>query len=95
MRAEVLNQAWVRQAQLDAESGVIECRICKQREGLDETITLWRNGVLIFALCDRCASDHDVLLHPTEAGLQIQARQRSPLVLRSPPTGRPAHVRRQ
>jgi len=94
MNAETLNQAWVHQAQLDAERGVIECRICHQRAGLDEAITLWRNGVLVFAVCDRCAESHDVLLHPTEAGLEVRARQRSPLILRPPGTGGAAHVHR-
>ena len=35
MQPETLNQIWVRQAQLDAERGVIECRVCRKRMGLD------------------------------------------------------------
>ena len=30
------------QAQLDAERGVIACRMCQRHAGLDETTTLWR-----------------------------------------------------
>lgn len=80
MRAEH-QRAWARQAQLDAERGVIECRMCRSHSGLDQTTTLWRNGLLVFALCDRCAASHDVVLSPTEAGLQVRARRRAPVSL--------------
>jgi hypothetical protein len=81
MRAEDLGATWARQAQLDAERGVIECRMCRRRVGLDEATTLWRNGALVFALCDRCASRHDILMTPTSAGIEVRARSRSPLIL--------------
>lgn len=77
-----LQRAWVKQAQLDAERGVIECRMCRRHSGLDTTTTLWRNGLLVFALCDRCSTSHDVLLSPTDAGVEVRARRRGPLVLR-------------
>ena len=73
------HRAWVQQAQLDAERGVIACRMCQRHAGLDETTTLWRNGHLVFALCDRCASCHDVAFSPTEAGVEVRARRRAPL----------------
>ena len=76
-----LQQAWVRQAQLDAERGVIECRMCRRRSGLDEAISLWRNGTLVFAVCDLCAARHDILLTPTEAGIEVRARRREALVV--------------
>ena len=80
MRPE-LQRAWVQQAQLDAERGVIECRMCQRHAGLDETTTLWRNGLLVFALCDRCASSHEVVFSPGEAGVEVRARRRGPLVV--------------
>lgn len=76
-----LQRAWLQQAQLDADRGVIECRMCRRREALDETTTLWRNGVLVFALCDRCAGSHDVVFSPSEAGVEVRARRRGPLVV--------------
>jgi hypothetical protein len=76
-----LQRAWVLQAQLDAERGVIECRICKRRAGLDQVITLWRNGTLVFAICDRCAGGNDILLTPTEAGIEVRGRKREPIVV--------------
>jgi len=76
-----LQRAWVGQAQLDAERGVIECRMCRQRVGLDEAVTLWRNGILVFAICDRCAARHDILLTPTEAGIEVRGRRREPFLV--------------
>ena len=81
MNGADLQRAWVRQAQLDAERGVIECRMCRRRSGLDEAMTLWRNGALVFAICDRCAGGNDILLTPTEAGIEVRARRRGPLVV--------------
>ncbi len=74
-----LHRAWVQQAQLDAERGVIACRMCQRHAGLDKTTTLWRNGLLVFALCDRCAASHDVVFSPAEAGVEVRARRRVPL----------------
>ena len=34
------HRAWVQQAQLDAERGVIACRMCQRHAGLDEATTL-------------------------------------------------------
>ena len=81
MQARELQDAWLRQAQADAERGVIECRMCCQRAGLDETLTLWRTGVLAFAVCDRCSSSHDVLLTPTDVGVEVRARRRDPIIV--------------
>ena len=85
MGPDDLGRAWARQAQLDAEHGVIECRMCRRRGGLDETLTIWRDGALVFAVCDRCSTSHDVLLTPTEAGVEVRARRRRPLVLGGAP----------
>ena len=81
MRGDGLQRAWARQAQLDAERGVIECRMCRRRSGLDEALTLWRNGVLVFAVCDPCSGSHEVLLAPTDAGVEVRARRRRPVVI--------------
>ena len=75
------NAAWVKQAQLDADRGVIECRVCRAKKSLAETVTLWRNGVLVFASCDGCSSSHDLLMRPTPRGLEIRVHSRYPLVV--------------
>ena len=76
-----LQRAWVQQVHLDAERGVIECRMCRRKAELDQATTLWRNGELVFAVCDACAGVHDILMQPTEAGIEVRARQRGPLIL--------------
>ena len=81
MSPDDLSLTWAKQAQLDAERGVIACRMCRRRAGLDETTTLWRDGVLVFALCDRCAQSHDVLMRPRADGIEVSARQRTPLLI--------------
>ena len=81
MNSADVNAAWVKQAQLDAERGVIECRVCKAKGSLADTITLWRNGVLVFAACHPCTSTHDILMRPTERGLEVRAFARYPLVI--------------
>lgn len=85
MHADEARRAWVRQAQLDAERGVVECRMCRRRSGLDEAVMVWRNGALVFAVCDGCAGSHDVLLTPSEAGIEVRARRRRPLVVGGAP----------
>lgn len=74
--------AWVKQAQLDAERGVIECRVCRTKGSLADSVTLWRNGVLVFAACTRCMAFHDILMRPTDQGIEVRARPRYPLVVR-------------
>ena len=80
MRPDELSQAWAKQAQLDAERGVIECRICQRMSKLDETTTLWRDGFLVFALCDDCVAGYDILMHQTSIGIEVRARSRVPLI---------------
>ena len=81
MDGDALQRAWFAKAQADAERGVLECRMCRRTEPPDEALTLWRNGVLVFALCDRCSGDHDVLVRRTERGIEVRGRQRGPLVI--------------
>ena len=81
MQAADLQRAWVRQAQADAERGVIECRMCRTRTGLDSAVTLWRNGGLVFAVCDPRAGSHNVLITSTTAGIEVRARRRAPLIV--------------
>jgi hypothetical protein len=81
MNEAELNAAWVKQAQLDADRGVIECRVCRAKASLADTITLWRNGALVFAACHPCTSTHDILMRPTARGLEVRAYRRYPLVV--------------
>ena len=83
MDGDAVHRAWVAQACADADRGVIECRMCRRRGALEEALTLWRNGVLVFALCDRCARSNDVLIRATDAGIEVRGRARGPLIVRA------------
>ena len=82
MTDKEVNAAWVKQAQLDVDRGIVECRVCRQKRSLATTITLWRNGVLVFATCEGCAYEHDLVMRPTERGLEVRAHVRRPLIVR-------------
>lgn len=79
VHSEDLQSVWFRQAQLDADRGVIECRMCHKKSGLDRTVTLWRDGNLVFALCDACAATHDILFKTTDQGIEIRAKFQKPI----------------
>jgi len=81
MTPDELARAWVRQAQLDAERGVVACRMCSRHASLETTLTLWRDGVLVFAVCDACAGSHEVVMRPTDGGIEVRARHRAPFIV--------------
>jgi len=81
---EDLQRAWFTQAQADAERDVIECRLCRRRTGLEAVTTLWRNGLLVFAVCDVCATRHHILMTPTERGVEVRAKTKVPIVVGGP-----------
>ena len=76
-----LRRAWVQQAQVEAERGVITCRMCRRSSGLDATTTLWRNGALVFALCDGCTATHEVVFTPTAEAVEVRARRKGVLLV--------------
>jgi hypothetical protein len=77
MTPSEVHAAWLREVEADAERGVIQCRICKAKGPLDAAVTLWRNGRLVFAVCDGCAKRHDVVMSPVEHGVEVRARARA------------------
>lgn len=81
MEAESLQRAWVAQAQADAERGVLQCRMCRAHGPLDEALSVWRNGVLVFAVCARCCGSHEVVLRPTDGGTEVRGRRAAPLII--------------
>ncbi len=78
-----LSAAWVRQAQLDADRGLVECRVCKAKGDLARAVTLWIDGTLLFAVCEPCRAEHEIVMRPTERGIEIKARTRAPLIVGS------------
>jgi MinD superfamily P-loop ATPase len=82
MTPSEMQTAWLREVEADAERGVIQCRVCRAKGPLDAAVTLWRDGRLVFAVCDGCARCHDVIMSPVERGIEVRARSRTPLVVR-------------
>jgi hypothetical protein len=72
----------VEQACADADRGVLECRMCRRRGPLEEALSVWRNGILVFAVCDRCSRSNDVSIQATKAGIEVRGRARGPLIVR-------------
>lgn len=78
-----ISEAWAAQAQALAERGVVECRMCRRHEDLEGALQLWRNGVIVYAICESCSGTHDILITPTERGTEIRAKRRRPILLSS------------
>ena len=66
------HRAWVQQAQLDAERGVIACRMCQRHAGLTRPPRSGATASWSSRFCDRCAASHDVVFSPTEAGVEVR-----------------------
>jgi hypothetical protein len=81
VNADEVQRSWVALVQAEAERGIVTCRMCRRPAGLDEALTVWRNGCLVFAVCDRCSATNDVLLRATNRGLEVRGVARSPLVV--------------
>ncbi len=82
MTPDALHRAWVARANADADCGVLECRMCRRSGSLDEAITHWRNGTLVFAVCDRSAQLNDIVIRTTNDGIEVRGRSRGPIVIR-------------
>ena len=83
MHPDELGRAWARQAQADAERGVIECRMCRRHAGLNETLTLWRNSTLVFAIYNHYTNSHNILLTPTNTSVKVRAQRQKPLIIKN------------
>jgi len=83
MDRTTISEAWAAQAQALAERGVVACRMCRRHEDLEGALQLWRNGVIVYAICERCSVSHDILITPTERGTEIRAKRRRPILLSS------------
>jgi len=81
MDRAVLSRTWAAQAQALAEQGFVECRMCRRREDLAGALQLWRNGEIVYAICERCAACSDILITPTERGVEVRGKRRRPYVL--------------
>jgi len=60
-----------------AELGKMRCRCCRQVAELDRALTVWRNGQLVFGVCDGCTASQVIVIGTTERGIVVQRAQRA------------------
>lgn len=78
---------WADQAQLEAKEERLSCRVCKRLGPIDEGITIWRNGAIIYGICDGCLTGSEFLITPTPKGIEVRGRRTSPIVVSSGGSG--------
>ena len=54
----------------------VACGICCRSRAEDETISLFRDDKVVFAVCRDCTRDHDIVMRPSVAGVQVLAKPR-------------------
>ena len=74
-------EAWAENAQREADLGKLTCRACRKIGSLDEAITIWRNGILVYGIGDCCLAKSEFLIRPTELGIEIKGRSTSPIIV--------------
>jgi len=74
-------KAWAEKAQQEAAQEVLCCRKCKVLGPIDRAMTVWRNGYLLYGICDDCTARNEIVIRATERGIEVQGRERSPIVL--------------
>lgn len=68
--------AWADEAQREAERDELTCRVCKRTGPIDKAITIWRDGRILYGICDACIATSEFLITPTERGIEIRGRRR-------------------
>lgn len=72
MTAEEFARTWAHVAQIEAEQGILTCRVCKQQGPVEEAITIWRNGAVLYGICDRCLQTSIFHIEPTARGVEVR-----------------------
>ncbi len=72
---------WAEQAQREAEQEILTCRVCKQPGPVNEGITIWRDGKILYGICDSCLCRSEFLITPTERGIEVRGKIRSPIIV--------------
>jgi hypothetical protein len=76
-------ELWAEQAQHEAEREILTCRACNKSGSIDEGITIWRNGKIVYGIGDCCLHRFDFLISATERGIEIRGKSRGPIVVRT------------
>ena len=76
-------QLWADQAQREAKLELLSCRVCKQIGPIDQAITIWRDGEILYGICDGCLDSSEFLITSTERGIEVRGRRRRPITVGS------------
>ena len=63
-----------KQPALDADFATITCKTCKRLAKVDDSITVYKGGENVFAVCSRCASWFEIAIRPTDTGVNVRAK---------------------
>lgn len=74
---------WAEQAQREAHQDLLTCRVCKQTGSIDEAITIWRDGKILYGICDNCLAGFEFLITPTERGIEVRGKSRGSIIVGS------------
>lgn len=73
----------------DAEAGFATCRNqgCGKRGPIDKYLVIMYGGAVALTICDGCVHSTkgtDILIQPTEKGIRVAPKERSPILIASP-----------
>lgn len=81
MPESTAGELWAQQAQREADVDLLCCRVCKKTGPIDKAITIWRDGQIIYGICDGCLNTNEFLITPTERGIEVRGRSRGPIIV--------------
>lgn len=60
-----------------ADIGKMRCRCCHHVVELDRALSVWRNGQLVFGVCDDCCVANVLMIGATERGIAVHRVSRA------------------
>ena len=76
-----VGEQWAEQAQREAEREILTCRVCSRPGPINEGITIWRDGRIVYGIGDCCLHRFEFVITPTERGIEIRGKSRGPIIV--------------
>ncbi len=64
-----------------ADKGQGKCRVCKKIGPLGKFLTCWKDGHIVFAICEDCMGSSVIVMERVSAGYKIKASRKSAITL--------------
>lgn len=64
-----------------ADKGQGKCRVCKKIGPLGKFLTCWKDGHIVFAICEDCMGTSVIVMERVIAGYKIKASKKSAITL--------------